>query len=328
MPHFRRVSAVVVACVLAGLAAPARAAEPDKLLPDDTDGVLTLNVRQFLDAPLVKKHCVEWFKKYLTGKAEVQAVLDSIGFDPLKDVATVTAAGPSTATDSDKALIIVHGRFDVAKLHAKAVAVAKEMDEHLKVHDVGGVTVYEVRDKALGDDKPMFVGLVDSTTLVASGSRDYVVDAFARHAGKKASNLKKEVKDLIVAADANQSLWMVGLGSPLPKNHLALDDKARKSLEKIESVTAGVTVSEDVKAEMVVATKGFGDAKELAADVEDGLGQAKGILTLLAGDQGKLAPLIEFLGTIKTTTSGNNVVLKSEVPAALLEKVFKAVKAE
>jgi hypothetical protein len=313
-----------VACVLVGLTVPARAAEADKLLPDDAEGVVCINVRQLLDAPLVKQHAVELFKKHVLGKADVQKVLEGIGFDPLKDVTTITAAGPSGATDSDKALLIVHGRFDVAKFHAKAVEVAKEQAEHLKVHDVNGVTVYEVRDKALGEGKPMFVGLVDGTTLVASGSRDYVVDAFARSTGKKVSNLKKEVKDLIAAADAGQSLWMVALGSPLAKSGLALDERAKKSLEKIESVTAGVTVGEQLKAELNVATKGAGDAKELAADVEDGLAQAKSILTLLAGDQGKLAPLIEFLGTIKTTTAGNNVVLKAEVPATLLEKFFKA----
>src|SRR5262249_12084180 len=156
-----------------------------------------INVRQILDAPLVKQHGIEWLKKHVLGKPEVQKVLDGIGFDPLKDVATITAAGPAGATDSDKALIIVHGRFDVTKFDAKAIEVAKEMGEHLIFHTIQGdarigrdVVFYEVRDKALGEDKPMFVGLVDGTTLVASGSRDYVVDAFARSAGKKDSNLK------------------------------------------------------------------------------------------------------------------------------------------
>src|SRR5262249_11987074 len=202
-----------------------RAAEVDKLLPDDAEGVLSFNVRQILDAPLVQKHGVGLWKKHLASKPEVQKVLESLGFDPLKDVTTMTVAGPSAGADSDKALLIVHGRFDLAKFQATAQEAAKDMGEYLKIHKVGDTTLWEVREKSLGENKSVFVGLVDSTTLVASGSREYVVDAFDRAAGKKASNLNKELKELIAKADAGQSLWMVALGGPLARSALANDEQ-------------------------------------------------------------------------------------------------------
>ena len=52
-----RVAVLVLAVVLAG--APARAGEVDRYLPDDTEIVVNVNIRQILDSPLVKKHALE-----------------------------------------------------------------------------------------------------------------------------------------------------------------------------------------------------------------------------------------------------------------------------
>src|SRR5262249_12325946 len=160
MLNLRRVGLAILLGVV--LAAPGRSAEPDRHLPDDSEIVLRLTVRQLLDAPLVQKHCLELIKGYVNGKPAAKEVLDALAFDPLRDITSLTAASPS-AGDSDKVFVVVRGKFDPAKFHAKAEEAAKAHADHLKIHAEGAHKIYEVRDGSLGDDKPVYVALLDGT---------------------------------------------------------------------------------------------------------------------------------------------------------------------
>src|SRR5438270_3015944 len=94
-------------------ALPLWAADVDKLLPNDTETVFVVNAKQVLDAVLMKKYALDPIKDLLKNTGDVQAVLDALGFDPLKDVSTVVAASSSVG-DNEKGLLIVHGKFDQA----------------------------------------------------------------------------------------------------------------------------------------------------------------------------------------------------------------------
>src|SRR5262245_41105610 len=89
-----RLLLAALALALLLTAGPARAADADRLLPDDTEVVLGVNVRQVLDAPLVKTHALELLRNYVRSSADAQKVLDALGFDPFKDLHTLTAASP------------------------------------------------------------------------------------------------------------------------------------------------------------------------------------------------------------------------------------------
>src|SRR5262249_36270471 len=69
--------------------APARAAEISKFLPNDTEVVLNVNVKQVLDSPLFKKHLLQQVKTFLKNNADAEKMLDALGFDPLKDVSAI-----------------------------------------------------------------------------------------------------------------------------------------------------------------------------------------------------------------------------------------------
>ena len=79
--------------------------------------------------------------------------------------------------------------------------------------------------------------------IVAGPDKQYIVDAFAKSEGKKKGTVKKEVQELIEKTDANQSLWMIITATALLKSEVASDEKAKKNLEKMNHVTAGVTLS-------------------------------------------------------------------------------------
>jgi hypothetical protein len=93
------------------VAAPAAAAEVDKFLPDDTQMVLTINVRQLLDAPLIKKYARDQIENNLNNNQEAQQAMKALGIDPLKDVSSISIAAPGQADDT-KVFGIIHGSFD------------------------------------------------------------------------------------------------------------------------------------------------------------------------------------------------------------------------
>src|SRR5262249_39844351 len=156
---------------------PAPAAELDKYLLDDTDFVLSMNVKQVLSSPAFTKH----YQKQVDGllKMEpVQRVLKDSGFDPLKDVDRLMLAmgksghqvdihpnprGPTGPASGP--ILPLQGRFDPAKLQAKAEQLRKDFPQLLKPHQVGAAQVYEIHD---GPRFIFFVALVDKTTLVAA----------------------------------------------------------------------------------------------------------------------------------------------------------------
>src|SRR5262249_27677055 len=112
----RRLLPGLLAGLLATVAAPAWAGETNKYLPDATEGVVTVNVRQMLDAPLVKNN-LDTLKALLLATGNVQKVFDDLGFDPFTDIDRVTVAINEVPT---KSLVLVQGKFDPAKITAKA----------------------------------------------------------------------------------------------------------------------------------------------------------------------------------------------------------------
>ncbi len=310
----------LLAWALVVCTAPVPAAEPDKYLPEDSGLVLVVNVQQILEAPFVQKHALGPIKELMKGHRETQQVLEALGFDPLKDVTRLTAVLP-TLDGTNKGLLIVQGRFDRAKFHAKGDEVAKSKADLLKVHSSGTDRVYEVTPP--GQNQSVFVSLMDESTLVAGPTRAYVLDAFAKKAGKKETTLPKDVQALIAKVDGKQSLWLALPGGTLAKSEFGQDERAKKTLEKIDALTVGLSLADDIQAHITITAKSATAAGELAKEIKEGLEQAKGLVTVLAGSQKELAPVADILGAITTSTEGNAIVLKGGVSAETLEKSLK-----
>src|SRR4051812_25436451 len=114
MVQYRRLWMLVLGlCV----AAPLRAAEADKYLPSDSQFVVAVNVHQLLESPVVKKYGLEKVKEGLQ-KDEAKEFMQRTGLDPMKDVNRFLVAGNPSASQQDRVLVIIHGKFDIAKIEA------------------------------------------------------------------------------------------------------------------------------------------------------------------------------------------------------------------
>src|SRR5436190_3092191 len=160
------------------------AAEVDKLLPDDTQAVLTVNVRQILDSPVVKKYVLPDVEAKVN--TEVGKVVRLLGLNPVKEIAAVTFASPG-GSDQGKWLGVVSGSFDPAKIQAAVDQFAKGRPDAVAMHRQGEVRIYEDLSSKDGQTSwPRFFALLDRHTLVASPNKEYVTGAVDRAAGKQA----------------------------------------------------------------------------------------------------------------------------------------------
>jgi hypothetical protein len=312
----------LIAAVVLAVAVPVRAADIDKYLPDDAGLVVHINVKQLLESDVVKKYGLEKAREHLKSNEEANKILEELGFDPFKDLTSVTLTIPSIEMEP-KTYIIAHGQFDVAKIEAKAEEVAKNMGDVLKIEKEGNHKIYEVNPP--GNPKPGFVALPDKNTIVISTEKEFVVASFARASGQKKVELKKDVQDILEKVDGKQSLWMAVPGSVLAKGiaQFPVPDDAKAKVEKVNSVSAGVTVATDIKLGFTLQAKSADNAKELAEDSKKGLDELKGQAGTITALQPKLAFLADLVGSLKVDTEGTAVTIKGEVSQELIAKSLK-----
>src|SRR5215472_6282968 len=144
-----------------------RAADLDPYLPEDSEVVINVNVRQIVDSTLFKNNALEAAQEALRGNDQIQDILKDLGFDPFKDFDRLIVAAPIGA-ENDRGLLIAHGRFDAAKFKAKGEEAAKDNPDNLKITKIlgGKHTLYEVNTPDL--DSPLFVALAGRDTILVS----------------------------------------------------------------------------------------------------------------------------------------------------------------
>lgn len=329
----RLLGALGLAAVLA--VTPARAADVDLLLPNDADGVATLNIRVLLETSFGKKYAEELVKQLLEDQPRVQGLFTELNFDPLRDLDRVIAA--SSPGEGDRRLAIFRGKFDVAKIEAKGDEVAKDRSDLLKIHKVpngagGQYTIYEVMktpapegQRVVWKDKPAYVAVAGKDTMVVSSAKDMVIDALDKATGRKKGEPKsKDLKALIEKANSKQTLWLALLPGALARAVPGGDDAAIKEyLDKIDGVSGGVTVEEDIRMELLISAKTAAQAKELSDTFSEVLNMGIGAISIMAGRNKQLMPAIDVLKTIRASDKDKLVVIKGAITQEILEKAAK-----
>jgi hypothetical protein len=321
--RYRMFAALVLGLALAlpAVAAPAPVEGPagpfEKYLPDSADGVVSFNVRQFLDSELIKKAGLD---KLLTAD-ESQNTLKALGLDPLKDIDRVIISNDKANSDP---YFIVQGKFDPAKLAAAAELAAKDKKEILKVHKGEHGKIYEVTKldelvkvppQAAGagvnlKDKSFFGVIADKGNIVLVGSKESAETVLAKAAGKKTTKLtNQELPGLIAKIDPKQT---IAIAIPAPEANL-------------KSVTGGITVTKDLKVNVTLTATDAGAAKQLNEAIGEQLGTVKDVAGIVVLQQKELAPIVDILNGIKHDAKDNTVGITTDIKGDTLEKLFKAV---
>ena len=146
-----RRSWIAAACALALLmSAAATQAQQVKLLPNDTEMIVTFNLQQILKSEILKgdqaKLIHEMAKTKITERLVDEGVakwLKQADFDLFKDLHSVTFAIPGSR-DGDEGFILLEGSFDAAKIEAAATEASKDASGVLKATKIGNIKAFEV----------------------------------------------------------------------------------------------------------------------------------------------------------------------------------------
>lgn len=329
-PRTWLLTALLLAPALPAAAAPSPAARPDlsKLLIDDTDFVLVVNVKQILASPAFTKNYQKQAEALLQSDA-VKPWLEGSGFDPLKDVERlVVVMGRSChpledGNDEAGPLLYLQGRFDPDKLRAKADKMAESMPALLKAHAVGDTRAFELRGAAgaIG-----FVTLLDRSTAVFAPRKDQVADAAARFAGKKKVELKyKALKPLLDKMSPEDSVSFVALGEMVTGTSVSVHNDGMKTTRTVTHRTLGeqgiaslqgaVRVGDQAKGTATITAKDDAAAKKLAKQMTEGLGMAKAEIQRAAERQPQLVPIVAALQSVRLTGKGRTIALEGQADA-------------
>lgn len=302
------------------LASPARAGDVDAYLPADTEVYTVLNVRQILGSGLVKKVGIDNIKAIMQTQQELTDVLKDLGMDPLKDIDRIVSAGPATG-EQDKGLIIVRGRFDVEKFTARADKEAKDNKDVVKKIKIGDFPAYEVviADAGLS----LFVGIASKNTILAAMSKDYLGDALKLKEDAKPNLKNKNFQDMLTKLDDKQSMAMVVLGDVLTKGPLGdIPGNIKDMLAKVAVIHGGITLTDGIKIEFSAGTKEAAAARDIKDGISNAVNAGVAFAAIAAMQNKDLAPLVDFLKTVKVTSRDKSVSIKAEISGEDLGKLI------
>ncbi|HMP03332.1 MAG TPA: hypothetical protein PKC45_12610, partial [Gemmatales bacterium] len=268
-------------------------------------------------------------KERLDANTQIMGVMKAMGFDPFKDLTSITVAVSGFQVDlaggpprpDAETLIIVRGNFDVAKIEASVNSlVAAGGQERVITSKLGSRNLYEVKEVG---EKSMYACFVDGTTMVAGTAKDEVEKAIARHEGRGPATQKKEFTTLLAKADTRQAMWGV---ISLPESIRTLMQGAPQGevFEKVEGMTMFVSIKEGVIFELnTFATDAAGveQIKQMMEQVK----QMAGILSLQAQDpeSGKMISDIVSGITIGDSERDKVVSLRIEIKGSVFEQIMK-----
>jgi hypothetical protein len=314
--------AVAVGLLLVAGSAPA--AELEKFIPDDSEIVVSVNVRQLLDSKIAKKFDVaKEFENKVKEKKEAGDVLKALGLDPLKDINRITIAVPGKP-DPKHWFIAINGSFDLAKVHDTADKFIKTHGDHIAVSKLENVRVYEVKDPEKNETS--WACFLSKDVMVVSPTKAYVVDALAKHAGKREPKFSKPLKALVAKQDSKQSIWVAAVASTEMKDLLANNEQTKDLADKLESISMGLSLTEDIKLNLLFSTTEEKTAKNLRAKLEAAHGVGKFLVN--GNEQLKdYAPLLnDVLNAFKFGQDGGLVTVELTIPASLIDKAAGMVK--
>ena len=279
-------------------------------LPADTQALIRLNFRAMIDSPLAKKMGIEKASEIIKSVPGGE-ILTEMGFDPLKDIDSITVAAPGGG-DNEKSLIIVAGKFKADKLVAKANEEAKNNKDKVKIHKAGDKTIFEIIIPE--QQVPMFMMIASNNTILASTQKEYLEKALA-NSGSKLAN--KDFSALVEKLDPDLAISMVAVSGAFPSK--SLPEQAKAIMDGIESIGGGIGIDKDVTLKINVFTKDEDSSKKLKETMDQGMAQALGFLGLMAAQQKELTPVLEFVKSMKTSSKAKMMSLEGKLPGKMIE---------
>jgi hypothetical protein len=326
MMILRRVLCTALVLALAAYTT-ARAADP-KTLPSDTELLVTINVKQILNSPLVKANqaAVNQGKKTLEdqyGDHPAMQLIKKAGFDLFKDMDTFTI---TTNGGKDPSAIIVEGKFNATKFPAAVEDLARENPNTLSITKQGGQAFYEITPAG---EKALYATLINNKVLIAAADKEALTGAMARLEGTKKTTFKREFASLLSTTNAKQSFSFVATGAAMTKlmenPNIPNGNAAGAAFADIDGIAASFTIGKNIDFQLGLNAKDEPSARKKAKDWNSMIPVLQVVIDNQAQRDEKFAPLSDIIKSIKITSTGNNVLLKGTMSVDVIEALLNSI---
>lgn len=320
-----RLSRLGLAAVLfAAVAAPARAAEPDKLLPADADTIAFVNFKQIVGADVVKKYALDQIKQALEGQ-DAKKLLEEMGLDPMKDIETVWVGMSGSGPDNTKALVVFHGKFDPDKLLKAAEAVTKKDGEKFSIVKDGNTRMFKYQPE---QGNPVYGTVVSDSTVIAATDKKIIATALAQAEGDKKAPITAELAALVKGMDEKASMFAVSSVKGKfdttkfpPQSPIDLSG-LEKTLPKTNTLSMVLRVTADVNLEVTFGMKDEDAAEDMGAAMAKLIKDIGGFVPALVAFEPKAKPLGDILKTVTSDVKKKDVVIKGKVTGDIIGKLI------
>jgi hypothetical protein len=310
---------IMGAALVLGLATTTRAAEPDKLLPPDTDTIAVVNLRQIIDSDIIKKYALEQIKQLLDGQ-DAKQILTDLGLDPLKDIEKIVIGSVETQFKKDaepKFLIIVHGKFDAQKLYKTAEARAKTDGEKFAMVKDGDTVMFKFDP---GSGQPSVYGtVVNEKTVIAASDKKLITEALKAADANKPAAIKKDLAALIGRLDDKASITVASLLKgkldevKIPGGLPIKLDGIQKAIPTIDTLAVAVKIGTDVSVDLTFGMKDENAAGDMRNALDDLFRDLKPLVQGLGEFEPRAKPLADVLASVKITSKNKDVTLTGKV---------------
>jgi hypothetical protein len=276
-----------------------------KYVPDKSEVLVGINIRQIAGSNLVRRYgdqllrkpAVEAFKE---GNAELSRLLSdektSAALKEFLGKADTLTFGHVPETGGG--VVALTGRFDAAAVR-DLIDRIKPADVPLKSEKVGNADVYKLGE----GENAGFAAAADGVLLYAD-SRESLAAALDKAAGNRKTKPTAAVAELIGKVDTSGSAWVV-----------VADDDTR--------VYAALHIGDDVAARVTVPAGSAEQAKARRDEVEKEMEGLKSQAAGLLRRSKALGPLVDLINTVKVGVEGGNVVISARLTAQDLERRFR-----
>lgn len=314
---------IPVGVFLLALARPAASADLEKLVPADADVVIVMDVGKILGSPALKKYVPDVVAKYgyaaleqaATGddekkalaekRAEIEKIL-SDREESLKLLALLggavdrlVVAAPTAAPD--RVVFAIEGEWDQETAEGLLTLAGLVQPGGMRILKEKGRKLFEVQSD--DGDKVYCAAPDDGVVVFAQSSRE-VHEAFDRLDDKKPG------------AGAAMRKFLGGL-----KEEAALHVFADNAAEGLRA-RGGVTIDEDVEAEVAVEVKDADKAEALDKAAAEGLAGIRSAVE--KSDDPAAKVLSRVLGGVARERDGKTIRYKMTISAGDLDALVKA----
>jgi hypothetical protein len=314
--------------LMAGLPLAAQAAEPDKLLPPESEIVIQINFKQILESDLFKKYALEQTKQVMQNQ-EAKKILDELGLDPLKDIHRIIVAGEMKGRDDSRYLMIGYGSFDPEKLFATAEAYSKKNPDRFSLIREGETVMFKFQPD--NGQLPVYTTVLDDKTVIAGSDKKIILDAVnvSKSGRKPKAAIKPELAALIKKMDEKASMYVCALVKGkfddvnIPQGTPVDLTKFQDLLPKMETVSMTLRIGKDVKMEISMGMNNEDSADDMSKAVKNLLNDVKPLLQLATAADPRTKPLTDVVNSIKVNTKSKEVTLTGEISEANIQRMIK-----